>query len=119
MLSEDGSEGEVYRMASFEHLAFIDEAVRPHRPPGPPQVVSGVENVLWSQDGVLFWNFECGDCYLSFLLVEKLCEYEVTGVSHGQQRTVEVSKPVVLNGGSIGSLRIGDPLLQIVVLVIK
>ena len=67
------------RLTSFEHLPFVDPSVSQHGPPGSPEVVVGVEDVLGSEDGVLFGHFECGDCYLSFRIVEKLREYEVTG----------------------------------------
>ena len=67
------------RLTNFEQLPFVDPTVSHHGPPGSPEVVGGVEDVLGREDAVLFGHFESGDCYLGFRIVEKLGEDVVTG----------------------------------------
>ena len=62
-------------------------------------------------------NLKASDCQCRLLGVEELSHDIVSGLLDGTQVHVQVGEGVVLQGGTIGTIRVADPLVNVVVSV--
>ena len=62
-------------------------------------------------------NLKASDCQCRLLGVEELSHDIVSGLLDGTQVHVQVGEGVVLQGGTIGTIRVADPLVNVVISV--